>query len=402
MSLSAPVIEASTVSVENLLTTASLVVTSSISVKGTADDEKSGAIDAKTVQAESAEVKALSVTGSLSVSNDASFSGSVSSASLSTTGDVSVGQALVASSLSAPTATLETLEVTGQANLLGAVAVASLTSTGSGIFDSVEAKAATLGSVTCQAATFESASSASLDVTGEAVFGATVKVAKGGLEVAEGGVTAVSLAAAEGITSKTLTLSSKLDMPEGDADVRKLTARDATIAGEFLAKTIVAEESIEGGSVTATGLISAQSGFVTDGNVAVAGDCKVKGSVEADKGTFSGVLKADSVMGTRFYVQDVTASGFLSGAVVNSKGDVNALGAVTGGTLESTGSIKGKSMESEGLVKAGTLEVSGPGSVGNLEAKKVVVGGVDVITKITELEATVQALLERLNALEAA
>jgi len=37
-----------------------------------------------------------------------------------------------------------------------------------------------------------------------------------------------------------------------------------------------------------------------------------------------------------------------------------------------------------------------------LEAKKVVVGDVDVIAKITELEATVQALLERLNALEAA
>ena len=111
-------------------------------------------------------------------------------------------------------------------------------------------------------------------------------------------------------------------------------------------------------------------------------------------------MKAASAHIDRFYADDVTANGFVSGAVVRSKGDVDATGTVVGSTVESRGALKGESADVEGNIKAGTLTIGGAASIGSLEAKKVVAGGVDLAKKVSEMEEIIEMLLKRLETLE--
>jgi len=99
-------------------------------------------------------------------------------------------------------------------------------------------------------------------------------------------------------------------------------------------------------SITVSG-VSSFEGLTSSGNAEIGGDLDVKGGA-----TFEGVLKSTSVMATRAYLDDVTATGFVLAGEMKSKGKIEAEGVISGGELVSKGEVSAKNVVATDKVTA--------------------------------------------------
>ena len=204
---------------------------------------------------------------------------------------------------------------------------------------------------------------AKLSVGGEKGFAVT-----GGDANFGGGVSVegeVSVLGEGGISAKTVSVEGVIK-GQGSLEVEgSLKAADfkvgvGEIDGGLQVGRIQAAGDVSAESFTCGGLMTTSNGLVVQsGEVTVTGPISATETVSGKEGTFEGVVKSQSLMTSRVYTDDFTASGFVSAGVVRVKGDVESLGTVKGKVIEGEDTVKGMNVEAENKVKAVVGEFGG-------------------------------------------
>ena len=110
-------------------------------------------------------------------------------------------------------------------------------------------------------------------------------------------------------------------------------------------------------------------------------------------------------MTSRLYSEDITASGFVLGEIVKSKGDVEAAAGVHGVNLVASEEIRGNDLKIENKVTTLIAEVGGILTAGGVETKKVTaaetltVANVDVGASILSMSAKIEEMQAVINKL---
>ncbi|GMH63494.1 hypothetical protein TL16_g03724 [Triparma laevis f. inornata] len=270
-----------------------------------------------------------------------------------------------------------TLEVIGEVNFAGALSAAGGVSTSSvKVDEEVEAGGVVTGKVHVLN---DAEVDGKISVKGDAVmdFLTASQIEAGSLKV--DGVVSVE----EGVEAATGVFSESIKSPKVDVE------------GEITAESIV---------VSGTGGFA---GGVTGGSLEIGGDGKIAGLLEGSEAAFSGQIKSTSLMTSRLYSEDITASGFVLGEVVKSKGDVEAMANVRGVNLIAGEWIRGNDVVVENKVTTLIAEVGGMLTAGGIETKKMLaseslsVGNVDVGASILAMSAKIEEMQGVINQLVA-
>ena len=110
-------------------------------------------------------------------------------------------------------------------------------------------------------------------------------------------------------------------------------------------------------------------------------------------------------MTSRLYSEDITASGFVLGDTVKSKGDVEAAAGVHGVTVVASGEIRGANLIIENKVETLIAEVGGTLTAGGVETKKVTaqesitVGDINVGASIMAMSSKIEDMQAVINKL---
>jgi len=384
-------------------------------------EASSGAIGSLGVSSLRVELKE-GVEGSGSIESDAvTVAGVVKSGDIEVSEGITTKDLTVSGEASASSLTLSgKLIASKDVQVDGALTSASIT---------VGAITSSSDQITSESATTKSFKADTIEAAGEVTLGGAV--------TAVSSIGCNSLSIETDLTSKHIStgtfavendaeVTGRLSV-KGDADFDFMTVTQIEASSAKLDGSLVAEKSVEAvtgifsesvkapkvevegeviaESVVVTGTVSS-SALTSSGSLEVTGDSKLAG-LEAFDASFSGTVKSTSLQTSRLYSEDMTASGFVVGNIVKSKGDVEAAAAVNAATVVATGTITGADVVATNKVSGAIAEIGGLVMAGSLEAKIVsvadtlTVGNVDVGPSVLAMSAKIEELYELVQGLSA-